>query len=396
MKKSTNPSRWSEIFPDLLLLITSYIVNYADYVRVRAVCLSWKSTLPSKPCHLPTQFPWLLLPLFNNNTISESHCGFFNFLDEKIYKLELPEIVGMGKRCWGSPHGWLIVMHEKGTLFSLLNPLTREQIKLPLLVFPSYSLEKGHIIRNIDNIFDFDVVKAILFASPSGITDFIVMVIMKEGPCGLAFFRFGTEGWIRIKDTEGIVFHDVVCFDGQFYAVDECANVYICDLGASPNIRQVAGRPESVEELEPEHHYLVESTRGFLLVHRYREHIDGTSLYLSFYFTVHKLDISKLKWCVLEDIGDQVLFLGTNASFSLSARDHPGCEGNSIYYTDDKRFRNRSLGKSKSRNRCIKGHDLGAFYIEGGNVEQLPSLSVPNPPHVKYMFPPPVWIIPSP
>ncbi|PIA58616.1 hypothetical protein AQUCO_00500510v1 [Aquilegia coerulea] len=390
MEKSTNPSRWSELLPDLLLLIASYI-NCADYVRVRAVCLSWKSALPRKP-----QFPWLLLPMFNNNTISESHCGFFDLLDEKVYKLELPEIVRMGKRCWGSPHGWLIIMHEKGTLFSLLNPLTRVRIRLPLLVFPSYLLEKGHIIRSIDNIFDFDIVKAVLFANPSEITDFIVMVIMKEGPCGLAFFRFGTESWIRIKDTEGIVFHDVVCFNGQFFAVDEHANVYICDLGASPNICRVAGPPETVEDDESEHNYLVESARGFLLVHRYCEHIQDTSLYLSYYFTVHKLDLSNLKWCELEDIGDQVLFLGTNGSFSLSARDHPGCEENSIYYTDDKRCKNRSPGESKSRNCCIIGADLGVFHLAGGNVEPLPNLSVPKPLHGEYMFPPPVWITPSP
>ncbi|KAL6186759.1 hypothetical protein ACLB2K_042878 [Fragaria x ananassa] len=37
----------------------------------------------------------------------------------------------------------------------------------------------------------------------------------------------------------------------------------------------------------------------------------------------------------VESIGDEVLFVGDNYSFSVLASDYPGCQPNSIYYTDD-------------------------------------------------------------
>ena len=58
---------WTQLPQDLLQLIANKLTVYSDYVRFRAVCPHWGSSVPRVPRHLPPQFPWLMLPL------SESH-----------------------------------------------------------------------------------------------------------------------------------------------------------------------------------------------------------------------------------------------------------------------------------------------------------------------------------
>ncbi|PIA27253.1 hypothetical protein AQUCO_08200045v1 [Aquilegia coerulea] len=404
MNQSNVLSGWSELPAELLDIISTKLINYVDYVRLRAVCPSWKSHLPKKPSHLLklTQLPWLLLPHYENNIVSETHCSFFNIADEKTYRLELPEAIAKGKQCWGSPHGWLVTLDEEGPCFGLLNPLTRDEKRLPTLFFFPSTLQNDQVSSivlpwdSIGYLRYSSVVKAALFAKPSVSTGYIVIVLMEDGPCNLAFFRSGDMAWTPILEAEQNIYKDVVCFEGQFYVVDSKGSVYLCHLGASPNVVKVADPPENPFADGPEKMYLVESVNELLLVYRHHIYLNGRSYDSTYYFTVHKPDLSKSSsWSNVEDMGDQVLFLGTNCSFSLSARNYP-FRRNSIYYTDDYRFPIGSLGDSQSRSECIRGYDLGLFNLDDGGVDMLPSCPVSNLINVKYMRPAPVWITLSP
>jgi hypothetical protein len=52
-------------------------------------------------------------------------------------------------------------------------------------------------------------------------------------------------------------------------------------------------------------------------------------------FDVYRLDFCRNTWEFTTSIGDQVIFLGTNQSISLFARDFPSLKANSIYFMDD-------------------------------------------------------------
>ncbi|KAF5207629.1 Ubiquitin-protein ligase, partial [Thalictrum thalictroides] len=179
MNPSKVLSRWPELPSELLDVIARKLISYVDYVRLRAVCPSWRLNLPKKPSF--TQLPLLLLPHYENNIVSETHCSLFNLSDEKTYRLELPEVIAKGKQCWGSPHGWLVVLDEEGPFLSLLNPLTRDQIQLPSLFFFPSTLQNDQVSNivlpwdSIGYLRNSYVVKAALFAKPSVSTDFIVM-----------------------------------------------------------------------------------------------------------------------------------------------------------------------------------------------------------------------------
>ncbi|KAF9599822.1 hypothetical protein IFM89_001768 [Coptis chinensis] len=412
-------SRWSELAPELLDFISKKLTNYVDYVRVRAVCPSWRSNLPKKPFHLLTQLPWLLLPQFNTNTISETYCSFFNLVDNKTYRLELPEVLGKGKKCWGSPHGWLVVLREEGPSFSLLNPLTRAQIHLPSLYLSPSTSPIGNIVLPWDYVGylrNCCVVKAVLFANPSESTDFVVMVILEEGPCGLAFYKSGTVAWILITDTEDIIFQDIVCFKGQFYAADSKGNVYICNIGASPNVVKVADPSGGLPCDEPQQRYLVESGKELLMLYRYQ--LPKTPYDLTYYFTLSKLDLSEAKWSRVVDLGDKGLFLGTNCSYSVSVREYRSCIENSVYFTDDMRHRLPGFGDCRGlypyvtaqflgvfnvfedgyfrfMNGRVRGYDFGVFSIDKGITDPLPC-PIPNPNDIRCILPPPVWVTLSP
>ncbi|KAF5204882.1 F-box protein skip23 [Thalictrum thalictroides] len=389
---------WSDLPSELLDLIAQNLRNYVDYVRLRAVCPSWHSNLPKKPNHLLTQLPWLLLPHYDNNIISETHCSFFNLADNQTYRLELPEVLGNGKVCWGSPHGWLVILNQEGPLLSLLNPLTREEIRLPsLFFFPETILRDdlaGIVIPwdSIGYLRNSKIVKALLFGNPSETTDYVVIVIMTGGPCSLAFFRAGAVAWTLFMDTRKISFLDVVLFRGQFYAVDYAAHVYICYLGVSPNIVQIANPAETYADAEPEAKYLVESVNELLLVYRYQFHIWATRSNSTYYFTVHKLELSESKWTVVDDLEEQVLFLGTHCSFSLSAGSYPCCRGNSVYYTDEHWDPSGTPSLSKGSCNCVRGYDLGVFSLYDGDVELPPSYPLPSSCSIKCIVPPPVWV----
>ncbi|KAF5187413.1 F-box protein skip23 [Thalictrum thalictroides] len=392
MKKSTVNSLWSELPLELLELITRNLVNYVDYVRLRAVCPSWRHILPKKPHHHLTQLPWLFYSHFDH-TFSEIWGYYCNLADNQAYHLDLSEVLGKKERCWGSPHGWLVLLSEEDTLFSLKNPLTGAEIKLPLAVSRSLTQNYSQDLtwNMLSCLFDLYVAKAVLFANPSASNDYIVMVIMENGPCGLAFFQSGTEAWTLIMQARQIVFHDVVCFHGKFYAVDEDGNVYICNLGASPDVVKVADPPKGFPHKKPLEKYLVASLNELLLVYRYRILI-GTILESTNDFTVYRLDLGELKWSEVNELGDQVLFLGRNCSFSLSARNYPSCRANSIYFTFNQRYETDYT----NRQGYCRGHDAGIFNLHNRRIINPIAGSAPTPFFTQHMLSPPVWVTISP
>ena len=108
---------WSSIPVDLLRLVANKVHSLEDYVHFGAVCWSWYHAATSpKNNKLNSLFPWVMLADTENN---DSH-GFYSLSSNKVYEFDLPEIVG--KRCWGSPFGWLVIAGIDNMEIQLFNP----------------------------------------------------------------------------------------------------------------------------------------------------------------------------------------------------------------------------------------------------------------------------------
>ncbi|KAL6208522.1 hypothetical protein ACLB2K_019471 [Fragaria x ananassa] len=84
--------------------------------------------------------------------------------------------------------------------------------------------------------------------------------------------------------------------------------------------------------------YLVNSGADLLLVSRYLDvdhnivNDDANVNCRTVGFDVFRMNWMGPRWEKVENLGDRMLFIGENSSFSLSASDFSGCVGNCIYF----------------------------------------------------------------
>ncbi|XP_043713803.1 F-box protein SKIP23 [Telopea speciosissima] len=386
---------WCQLQLDLLGMIAQKLNIYIDYLRFRAVCVNWRSGVPKRPPHLPSQLPWLML---HNKRGSETFRGFFSLSEDKIHWLELPE-ASHYKRFCGSSQGWLVVVGETPVI-TLLNPLTRVKIYLPpLSTFPNvldfnisqvgreYLLETSSKLpytRNIREMRDMFMKKVIVSSNlgNSSEADYVILAILNETG-ELAFCRRGDEEWSLITEA-GSYSEDVICYKGSFHAVDKFGNITICDFGDnSPVVTVIETTPSLFGEIL----YLVELSGELFLVTRFLDLnpcFDPDLVYKTMRFEVSKFDSSGSMWTKVENLVDYALFLGKNSSLSVLASDFSGCRGNCIYFTDD-------YAEANYEGVC-GNHDLGIFNLEDGSVELLPCYSH----HSLLIWPPPLWVSPNP
>ncbi|WRX13038.1 hypothetical protein QQP08_005525 [Theobroma cacao] len=106
---------WGNIVGDILRCIADKTYSFQDRVRMGVVCRSWQASLKNEKINFHI---FLMLAEKKN---SDRRC--FNIgATETILELELPEI--RGKRCWGTPFGWLVT-YSLDLEIELFNPLSR-------------------------------------------------------------------------------------------------------------------------------------------------------------------------------------------------------------------------------------------------------------------------------
>ncbi|PIA56755.1 hypothetical protein AQUCO_00700840v1 [Aquilegia coerulea] len=389
---------WSQLPPELLEIISTKLTIYRDYLRFRAVCVSWRSNLPIRPRHqFPCQLPWLMLPSSNLHTGNINNIrAFFNLSDKNFHRLELPE--ARFRRCCGSSYGWLVLLEESPMMY-LLNLLTRQQFQLPsLTTFPNVidfnvsKVGKEYVLvnqingdnytRNLKEMRNVFIQKVVLSSSPLD-GDFIVVAILNETG-ELAFFKNGSNCWSMIDGARNYA-EDVVYYNGLFYAVSRRGAVAVLDLGGD--------FPAVVTVIPPtplcggDILYLVVSYGELFLVNRYlnlEDDIEPNLIYVTVGFSVFKLDTSGLIWAPVESLGDRMFFLGGNSSLCLYASHYHGVKGNCIYFTDDYVEANDDGARGN--------HDVGVFRLDDGGIDSLLCWSG----HSQLVSPPHIWVTPNP
>ncbi|KAJ4752463.1 F-box family protein [Rhynchospora pubera] len=395
---------WSELPRDILEEIAQKLCHN-DLYHFGAVCKSWRSfyfenlsqlpkDLPLALCYpRPYGAPILLLSCKPSSDSRKYACARNETVDRRLF---LPEAAD--KWICGSNWGWLVMAGFRGKAVSLLNPITRCQIRLP-------SLEGSFCA----------ITKAIISLDPTSYrNECIVMAVIMST---LWFCKVGGGKWKKVKGCIRDI-QDVVFYEGNFYAVTKDGSL-VSYSGKDPNA-EANVLTSQMQRRAYTRRYLVASAGSLLQVlrvfrrryknlnnhhHRsYQPNINwmGAKINGTFKFEVMELvkgNSSVLRgsegtseinhhWCEIESLGKRSLFLGYNSSMSVPASLSPNGTGNRIYFTDD--HHDDHVSNFLFSNSQVRAwHDAGVF-----NFEEKSSKSYhPNHPTD---FMPSVWFTPNP
>ncbi|XP_059461049.1 F-box protein SKIP23-like [Corylus avellana] len=408
---------WTHLPGDLLQFISNKLPIYSDYVRFRAVCHKWRSSLPKAPRHLPPQPPWLLLPL-SASSQSQSHRAFYDLSTGKIHHLELPEASRPDLRV-GSSNGWLVTLDNSPAIL-LLNPLTKAQINLPplssfpnVVSFDNLEVDNEYAIRDVSGeiyrlslrkMRDSFIKKLVLPSGPVNNDNFVAMAILsKTGD--LAYCKKGDQSWTLISDV-GLSCYDLTYYKEQFYALDGEGAIAVCDVnGPSPSVSDLSVVIPPTQHLFAVLCLVNLGDDELLIVARYLGaeleyyELDGPEMYFrTDGFGVFRMNWSGPQWEEVESLGDWMLFVGKNSAVSLSAYDVRRCLRNPeylnpasfpfygefledcIYYSDDYREPNYD---------GAYGSDTGIYRLWDKKTLSLPRPCFAGTPYS-------LWVTPNP
>ncbi|KAK3038936.1 hypothetical protein RJ639_027564 [Escallonia herrerae] len=178
----------------------------------------------------------------------------------------------------------------------------------------------------------------------------------KESVTELAFCKPGDREWTDLEDQKLGEYGDVAYShrDQLFYALKLDGNeLEGWDLKdpSSPKRNEFGNKTwrslmtgltyyqRRLRDASARAEYVLESPFGdkrLLVVHRFTNLIDeDDETFETWSFDVYEVDLETKAWVRLKSLGNCVLFLGCNQSFSLSATDFPELRPNSIYFTGD-------------------------------------------------------------
>ncbi|KAK9741942.1 hypothetical protein RND81_03G138800 [Saponaria officinalis] len=111
---------WSSLPLDLICDIALKLETLEDFIYFSVVG------------RVTPMVPWLLLAE-NTHEDQKSIRDIFNLGNNKCYKFNLPDVLMVEARCWGSVHG-LVVMVDRHLDVQLFNPITKARIHFPSVI----------------------------------------------------------------------------------------------------------------------------------------------------------------------------------------------------------------------------------------------------------------------
>ncbi|KAK2974315.1 hypothetical protein RJ640_026876 [Escallonia rubra] len=344
-------------------------------------------------------------PIIPNNGISESTWGFY-LSKRTIFRLGLPH-----PRSETPPSSdvWLVKLErDLPNKMHLLNPLTRSELKplpdnfpksIDLLNLHITELGQEYTLQYINyrpfasSIGDAGTLymEKVAYISGVGNDGFLLLTIHVSGK--LAMLKYGEKKWTVIEDLQS-PYDDVLSYDGEFYAVDNTGRTVVVNVRGPVSVNVIASSVfggdkkflvESCGELYMVDMYLSvgpEDDLGYNENFEFYEEFDCYMSERTVKFKVFKLDKSGQKWVEVESLGDRMLFLGDNCTFSASSSDFPACRGNCIFFTDLFSYSSRDEdGETKTKG-------IGVFDLETGVIGPLSNY----PRYSELFWPPPSWI----
>ncbi|KAL6190147.1 hypothetical protein ACLB2K_036546 [Fragaria x ananassa] len=304
--------------PEILELIFKKLPAL-DAVRFPAICHSWKlaakSSVSSRYTPLSQQPPMLMLPSVDKEQDKSSR-PFFSSAEKKFYSIknEFPQ----DDETVLSSHGWLLMYNYKQlNLPYLYHPLSGARIKLPELpLITDYWLPPY---------------RAAVSTDPSRNNNFIVVIVLKLFPqTRMIFLKHGDSKWTDLGELHDdfALKTEIMFYEDQLFVVS-INHIVVWDFRgeSSPSKTtdfQISGLKRGKEMFT----YIVESQGEILYVKQFSR-IKADDLY------VYRLVFKDREWKKVESLIDRALFLGgKETAMSLSTRNFPTVEGNSIYLVE--------------------------------------------------------------
>ncbi|RVW51513.1 F-box protein SKIP23 [Vitis vinifera] len=308
----SDAGQWSHLPKDLLAKIAGRLDTRIDFLHFRGVCSSWMSsvspTFPSKNPLLSLKLPYPIASNANLNICdpdTRNPRGSFSLIESTLYYLQPL------RQTPDSKEALLVKLEEpKPGKGRLMDTLSRCAIQHLPKISPRFSIPS-----TFESV---KLVKLMVFVSLMfGGDEYGLMMIHIRGR--LALWRLGEEKWSLIDDgAEKSHFDDVIYYKGRFYAIDYKGRIVVID----------ADSLKATELASPVH-----GSRG-----THKHFVDDIVADVPDYpvhFEVFKFIEEEQKWDWVSDIGDRVLFVGDDRTFSLSSTDFPGFKGNCVYFTQD-------------------------------------------------------------
>ncbi|KAM3263549.1 hypothetical protein P3L10_000543 [Capsicum annuum] len=312
-------AKWAELPNDLIALIANCVNVLEDFVTFGNVCKSWRTAATKENFDVfAPQIPLLMLADKNDD-----YREFYSLSKQKVSRMFLPEARVL--ECFPS-QGWIFTNNENTGEMKLLHPFSRTQILLPSQKDLLASQGRGEgLIRSC-------MERAVLSASPSLTSDYVLLVYYYGSGGHLAFWRPRDVNWTNII--------------GDWCVMErESLGLRCCRF------------------------YLVEHSGALLLVIRIGdyENIDGPK--------------GELKE-EIKTLGESAIFVGRNTPSSVDSSKFRGVKPNHIYFTDDWADQFNELEGGG-------GRDMGTYNLEDAKIEAF------YPGESLSPICPPTWVTPS-
>ncbi|KAK4433297.1 hypothetical protein Salat_1092000 [Sesamum alatum] len=423
---------WSDLPQELVEKIASCLDTETDVLRFRAICSSWRSwTVPSKtfPC-TP-----LKLPLFGSSH-RRLEGPYFSLTERTVYRVQLPEST--------EPRFWVVkTERSRDGKLRILNPVSNHQVKimpetqLPKLLntldFRVSEVCKGYDLRYVDpahskrhDEYDYGYAKKVVVTGDVKNDEYVIMAL--DINYKLWYIKSGDEKWTVASDkwkSFGPLV-DVVNHKGHIYVTDRYGGTWVFDsMFEFTNITDVVGCnvPNcQLVELYNGELFLVEEVPGYPnrvgICYIYDGADDGYQYRcnrssvrkVGVEIRISRIDKQSKKWVDAKTVGNHIIFLGDDCSFSVPAEEFEGCKGTRFFYpnfyfcfgteeekpqhydcdSDDGYFVCNFVPSDevKLKFRGLNGHNTGVCDFATGKTGSL--LMFPEYAHI--FWPPPSWL----
>ncbi|KAI7992660.1 F-box protein SKIP23 [Camellia lanceoleosa] len=360
--------QWSTLPKDVIPILINRLETRIDLLRFRSVCRSWRS---SSAASLSPQPPFPLLSPRRRPPPWHLH-------RRRDHRLPPPTV----RR--NSPQNYF--------------PLSNQEVNL--LEFRISQVHNSYTFRNLELLnrkpieAGLPFVKKIVVLGSNPDSRIVVVVYeMWDLDGRLAMLRVGDDSWTPIY-TQHFVCDDVIVYKGNFYTVDRSGRAFVLD--PNMNLIEIAPPPTNENGKKKKKH-LVESIGDLLLVDKYfelhernvyyykdgKERVKSSNREMVSEMRVYRLNEDEHRWVEVRSLEDQILFVGDDCSYSVSAREFPGCRGNRVVYED------RAVASQiEEEDELFDGlwvYQIGVFNLGNGRVRSLATC----PQLARIFWPPP-------
>ncbi|KAJ4714176.1 F-box protein [Melia azedarach] len=361
-----------------LSLIAQKLETRMNVRRLRAVCHSLRSAIPSQSkTTIPKPDEFKIPVPIGYISFNISH---YILVESTVYAIqplgEMPNI----EEAAGT---WFIKVEEpesgpvklKDTLsdFEFENVSEELPIPLNLLDYHVKEIAKSYELipvptenPEVDHAAPLRSRRGFFVPEKVIVSEGLDIMVMHNRGMTLTMLRHGDKRWINVQDGYDINFDDIVYFDKKFYGITKSGHTlsYDCKTFSMSVVTFTSGNFGSAKLS------LVKSDEDLFMIIQWRA---SSEIYKLGMFEWNK---------ILHGYGDRVFFLGNSCSFSLLANEFPGCQKNSIYFSDATADDDDDGGDAPVFRRT------GIFMKDDSTVRLLSDL----PGRFQIFWPPPAWV----